>query len=78
MLQDKAGIAKPIEVKQRQKGQALGFGVRHRDDEWEEERAKGAGQSVSGCWCGSRRGWGGGICLLGISVKQGDGVGVVP
>ena len=27
----------------RPKGQALGFGVRHRDDEWDEEKSKKGG-----------------------------------
>ena len=46
IIQDKAGMAKPIEVKLRPKGQALGFGVRHRDDEWDDEKASRATAKV--------------------------------
>ncbi|GAX75346.1 hypothetical protein CEUSTIGMA_g2790.t1 [Chlamydomonas eustigma] len=44
---DKGGIIKPIEVKLRPKGQALGFGVRHQDDDWDEERSRAAGKLSS-------------------------------
>jgi hypothetical protein len=48
LMQDKGGIIKPIEVKLRPKGQALGFGVRHQDDKWDEERGRATGKlSVS-------------------------------
>ena len=46
--QGKDGIIKPIEVQLRPKGQALGFGVRHRDDEWDEEKAKKGGSAGAG------------------------------
>jgi tuftelin-interacting protein 11 len=42
----KGGIAKPIEVTLRPKGQALGFGSRHRDEEEEEEEKEGMRQRV--------------------------------
>ena len=40
-------MAKPIEVKLRPKGQALGFGVRHRDDEWDKEKSSRVKVGVS-------------------------------
>jgi len=37
---DRSGIAKPVEAKLRPKGMALGFGVRHVEEEMEQERAR--------------------------------------
>ncbi len=53
---DKSGIAKPIEVKLRPKGQGMGFGVRHQDDEWDDEKgARGIAAVASGASDASRR-----------------------
>ena len=41
----KGGIAKPIEVQVRPKGQALGFGSRHRDTDEEDDRARGSNKA---------------------------------
>ena len=47
-------MAKPIEVTLRPKGQALGFGVRHRDDEWDDDKSTKAAAKVGFEMCGGK------------------------